>query len=386
MRRDDFTLESPGELIFNVSGGLTFVPHPLPPALQLSTAIYKRVGDVSTLLGRLDGIARTLPDPTILIRSFVRREAQLSSYIENTYAGYGEVASADRQDPTQSMPEPVRETLNAERAILAGVDAVFKKNQPITLSLIRGMHSVLLSNVRGHETRGSFRTKQVYIGNPASGVEGARFVPAPSASVEELMRQLQTYMQSDDDLPPLVRLAMLHYQFECIHPFEDGNGRLGRILILLGLCQHQILSVPLLNASVYFERNRRAYYDALLEVSTHGRWSAWIAFFVQGLGVAAQESIDKLDELRSLQTLYHERMRSGRNSASMLNLVDQLFVTPILTIPQAKEIMGVSWPTAKSAMTKLLNAKIVRADASASPTRYVADTILKAVNAEPTRR
>ncbi len=386
MDRCEFTSDSPGELIANTFGGLTFVPNPLPPTLQISAAAHKRVGEVSTLLGRLDGIARTLPDPAILIRSFVRREAQLSSYIENTYAGYDEVATADRQDSAAAMPEPIRETLNAERAILAGVDAVFEKKQPVTLALIRGMHSVLLSSVRGHESRGRFRTKQVYIGNAAAGVEGARFVPPPSTSVDELMRQLQGYMHAEDDLSPLVRLALLHYQFECIHPFEDGNGRLGRILILLGLCQHGILSVPLLNASLHFERNRKTYYDALLDVSTRGRWSAWITFFVEGLGVAAEESIGKLDELRTLQSGYHARIRSGRNSASMLNLVDQLFITPVLTIPQAQEIMGVSWPTAKSAIAKLLVAKIVRADESTSPTRYIADTILKAVNAEPTRR
>jgi Fic family protein len=359
----------------------------LPPKLRLAPGDYNRVSEVSNLLGRLDGIARTLPDPTILIRSLVRREAQLSSYIENTFARFDEIAFADREERGSATADAqVIETLNAERAILAGVDAVFKRHQPITNGLIRQMHEVLLTGVRGHETRGRFREVQVYIGNHSLAIDGARFVPAPSHLLPELMERFESYLTGDDDLPALLQIGLLHYQFESIHPFEDGNGRLGRILVLLGLCRHELLSVPLLNASLHFERNRQAYYDALLRVSTHGDWSGWLSFFLEGLRVAVIESMQKLTELLSLQREYHNLIRSARNSSILLTLVDNLFISPVVTIPQAAELMDVSWTAANTSVQKLVGAGILRAQPSGKTTRYVADTVLKAVNAEPTRR
>lgn len=376
----------PGELLKNLDGRLTFVPEALPPKLRLSPGDYNRVSEVSNLLGRLDGIARTLPDPTILIRSFVRREAQLSSYIENTFARFDEIAFADREEGRPTSGGQVIETLNAERAILVGVEAVFKRRQPVTNSLIRQMHEVLLTGVRGHDTRGRFREVQVYIGNHHLGIDGARFVPAPPHMIAELMEQFETYLTGSDELPALLQIGLLHYQFESIHPFEDGNGRLGRILVLLGLCRHELLSVPLLNASLHFERNRQAYYDALLRVSTHGDWAGWLSFFLEGLRVAVIESMQKLTELLSLQREYHNLIRTARNSSILLTLVDNLFISPVVTIPQAAELMGVSWPAANTSVQKLVNAGILRPRPSGKTTRYVADTVLKAVNAEPTRR
>lgn len=386
MEPKGFKPQKTGRLLRNLDGRLTFVPDPLPPKLRLAPRDYEWVSEVSNLLGRLDGIARTLPDPTILIRSFVRREAQLSSYIENTFARFDEMAVADRDEGRSTAGGEVVETLNAERAILAGVDAVFFRGQPVTNALIRQMHEVLLMGVRGHETRGRFREVQVYIGNQSSGIDGARFVPAPPHMLPELMEEFERYLTGADELPSLLQLGLLHYQFETIHPFEDGNGRLGRILVLLGLCRHELLSVPLLNASLHFERNRQAYYDALLRVSTHGDWVGWLWFFLEGLRVAAIESTQKLTELLSLQREYHALIRSSRNSSVLLTLVDSLFISPVVTVPQAAELMRVSWPAANTSVQKLVSAGILRARPSGKTTRYVADTVLKAVNAEPTRR
>jgi Fic family protein len=337
-------------------------------------------------LGRLDGIALTLPEPTILIRSFVRREAQLSSYIENTYARYDEIADADHEEAPTSSNAQALETLNAERAILAGVRAVYERQQPVTNSLIRQMHEVLLTRVRGHETRGRFRERQVYIGNKSLGLDGARFVPPASHLVPELMEDFQRSWREGDEHFALVRIAMLHYQFESIHPFEDGNGRLGRILILLSLCSYGLLTVPLLNASVHFERHRQEYYDGLLRVSTAGDWAGWVAYFLEGLRVAAIESTQKLTELLSLQREYHALIRSARNSALLLTLLDNLFIRPVITIPEAAEIMNVTWSAANTSVQKLIESGILRPRAGGKPVRYVADAILKAVNAEPTRR
>ncbi len=368
---------------------MTFVPDSLPisSGLELRPALLRRIGAVDNMLGRLDGKAQALPDRKILIRSFVRREAQLSSYIENTFARYEEVAAAQQSGRREGIKDQVWETLNAEIAINAGVDAVFTRGQPITLGLIRHMHSLLLEGVRGHETRGKFRDVQVYIGNREQNIENARFVPAPPHMVVELMDRFQQYVPWDENLPAIAQLALLHYQFETIHPFEDGNGRLGRILILLGLCQHKLLTVPLLNASLHFERNRQEYYDALLSVSTQGDWNRWIAFFVEGLDVAAKESMQKLTELSDLQSDYHDRLRSARNSALLLTLVDNLFVAPIVTVSKAAKLMNLTYPSAQNSIRKLIDAGILSEIKPRSlPARFVAKAILKAVNAEPSHR
>ncbi len=359
---------------------------PLPPSLTLSTAQVRQIDFVSNALGRLDGTAKGLPDRKILVRSFVRREAQLSSYIENTYARYEDVAVADTGTVRGEIAGPVRETLNAERAINSGIEAVFDNGRPVTLQLIRQMHSILLENVRGHESRGRFRDVQVYIGS-SRDFDSARFVPAPAHQLNELMDQFSAYLIGPDDLPVAVRLALIHYQFETIHPFEDGNGRLGRILILLGLCQHQMLTVPLLNASLYFEQNRQQYYDGLLRVSTHGDWLGWISFFVEGLRFATVESLKKLDELVTLRATYHQRLQEARNSALLIKLVDALFIQPVMNISTAAATMGVTYAAAQRSVEKLIRAGILKqVQPNAVPAKFVANDILKAVNAEPTRR
>ncbi len=386
MNTSIFTAESPGKLVKNFHGVHAFVPSDLPPRIELPISLVRSISVVDNLLGRLDGTAKALPDRKILVRSFVRREAQLSSYIENTFARYDEVANAESQPESSEMDEPIRETLNAERAISTGVEAVFERGLPVTLALIKRMHGILLDRVRGHHSRGKFREKQVYIGS-SSDVANARFVPPPSHFVGDLMEPLAAYLEDREDLPAAVRLALIHYQFEVIHPFEDGNGRLGRILILLGLCQHKMLTVPLFNASLHFERNRGEYYDCLLSVSTHGDWLKWIRFFVEGLRVAAIESLAKLDELAQLRSRYHQQLQSARNSALLIKLVDELFIRPVIRVSDAAKTMGVTYPPALKSIQKLIDARILTpVRPQSSPARFIAKGILKAVNAEPTRR
>jgi Fic family protein len=387
MNQTDFQSSPPGRLIRNLEGRLIFVPEPLPPRLTLPTSFAKRLSEVDNLLGRLDGTAQALPDQRILIRSFVRREAQLSSYIENTYARYDEIAAAEAAGQKAEIKEPIRETFNAERAINAGVSAVFDRGHPVSVALIRQMHELLLAGVRGDESRGRFRDRQVYIGKEHEDVQLARFVSAPAHLIAELMESFGGYLSGTDDLPAVIQIGLLHYQFETIHPFQDGNGRLGRILILLGLCQHKLLTVPLLNASLHFERNQQEYYDGLLRVSTHGDWNGWLSFFIEGLRVAVTESMSKLTELTDLQRQYHDRLRSARNSALLLTLVDHLFIKPVITISDAARLMKVTYPSAQNSVQKLVHAKILaEIKPRTTPARFIARSILKAVNAEPTRR
>lgn len=386
MDQRQFKKSSPGKLVRNLDGLSTFRPNPLYPTFALTPEIQQLLTEVTVTLGRLDGMTQLLPDPTILIKSFVRREAQLSSYIENTFAKYDELAEAAGEKNKDKISEQTLETLNAERAIMAGVTAVAERQQPVSNALIRSLHEVLLGNVRGRECRGKYREKQVYIGSATLGIEDARFVPPAAHLVPELMDEFQEAWQGGKEHFALIRIAMLHYHFETIHPFEDGNGRIGRLLTLLGLCTFGLLRLPLLNASLHFERNRQQYYDGLLRVSTEGDWSNWIRFFLEGLRVAAVESSQKLGELLSLQREYHNLLRSARNSALLLTLVDQLFIAPVLTINQAAELMGVTHSAATTSIQKLIDAGILRIRRPGKPALYVADTILKAVNAEPTRR
>jgi Fic family protein len=382
----DFTSDAPGQLIQNLEGRLTFLPNPLPPKIDWPNTLLKQASDVSNVLGRLDGIASGLPDQQILIRSFVRREAQLSSFIENTYARYEEVAELQREKRPTNKRSEVWETWNAEQAINAGVEAVFEHGQPITLSLIRQIHGLLLDGVRGGHAKGRFRDVQVYIGKAHESPEQARFVPPPCTALLEAMEQFQHYLSGENDLPALLQIGLLHYQFETIHPFEDGNGRLGRILVLLGLCQHRLLTVPLLNASLYFERHRQDYYDALLGVSSHGKWVNWLSFFVEGIRVAAEEAIEKLRELNGLKRAYYDQIHAIRGTGMLLKLVDNLFVSPRINIADAVGILGVSTEAARQNVKKLVGIGVLRQIDGVYPALFVADTILKAVNAEPTRR
>lgn len=386
MNAQDFKRFAPGKLVKNLDGRSTFCPATLYPVIKLTPAIQQLITDVEINLGRLDGMTKVLPDRAILIRSFVRREAQLSSYIENTYAKYDEMAVADREPKVERISAQVRETLNAERAIMAGVEAVVERQHPVNNALVRQMHSVLLAGTRGDHCRGRYREKQVYIGDEALGIDAARFVPPAAHLIPELMAQFESSWHEGQEHFSLVRIAILHYQFETIHPFEDGNGRLGRILTLLGLCTFGLLTVPLLNASLHFERNRQSYYDGLLRVSTRGDWTGWITFFLEGLRVAAVESTEKLNELLALQREYHAALRSARNSALLLTLVDHLFINPVITIPDAADVMGVTVAAARTSVQRLMDVGILRIRSAGKPTSYVADRILKAVNAEPTRR
>lgn len=384
MRADDFTTNLAGDLVQNPEGRLAFVPRMLPPQLDIDNALQQRCLDTAVLLGRLD-IAKALPDPHLLIRSFARREAVITSYIENTFADYDQLGLFERDPSLEKAVHDVREVHNAERAILAGTSAVHN-GRPISCGLLTDLQSMLLDGVRGGERkRGVFRSRQVYIGNAAQGMDGARFVPPPFTFVRDLMENLEGYIRTPQDATlSLLRIGVVHYQFESIHPYEDGNGRVGRLLVLMQLCASGLLSLPVLNPSLYFEQNRRRYYDALLDVSLHGRWNEWLAFFVDGIAAAARDAIERLDAMRRLSQRYHEQLRSSRNPAALLRVLDELFVSPRIRIPDVAQIAGVSYPTAQSYVNKLVAAGILREMTDTSPRTFRADEIMATVGTERT--
>jgi len=303
-------------------------------------------------------------NPFLVGSPLLHREAILSSRIEGTITTPEELVLFEvgkrPAGPGPSRAEDTREVRNYIGAMRHGLGRL--QELPVCLRLIREIHSVLLADVRGGRERpGEFRTAQNYIGRHATdSIQDARFVPPPVHEMRDLLRDLETYIASDTDpLPLLIRLALVHYQFEAIHPFRDGNGRVGRLLIPLLLCEHERLSEPLLYLSAFFERHRQAYYDLLLDVSCSGAWMRWIRFFLQGVHDCANEAAAQVEGLLGLRQRYHERFQSARSSALLIKLIDELFKRPAITIGETASLLEVTPASASYNLRKLADAGIV---------------------------
>lgn len=280
------------------------------------------------------------------------------------------------------------EVYNAEQVINFAVAAMQNRERPISISLFKEMHKLLLRGIpTDAEVVGDFRRKPVFIGKRSLGPQHARFVPPPDIFVRELMEQLCDHLAEAPTCPPLIDTAIAHYQFETIHPFEDGNGRLGRALILLKLCRDSCLRVPVLNPSLYFEAHREAYYDGLLAVSQSGDWTQWIDFFLRGMVYAAEDAIGRIQAIRTLMTQYRNELHRARTSVLLLGLVDQLFIYPRITISMAAEIMKISKEAARKHVERLVDAKILKEITGRTTSRiFVATRILETVRVVPTKR
>lgn len=338
-------------------GGVAFAPQPMPVELALASDSIRLLSEADYALGRLAGAAGRLVNPYLIGQPLLRREAILSSRIEGTFTTPEQLVLLEAGVPTPGedvrTAEDTREVLNYVRAMEHGL--VLLKTIPVSLRLIREVHQVLLDGVRGGQERpGAFRTEQNYIGSRGAAIDDARFVPPP---VPEMLVALDQWERDlhrrPDPLPLIVRLALAHYQFETIHPFRDGNGRVGRLLIPLLLCEHERLHDPLLYMSAFFDRHRLQYVDLLLRVSTHGDWNAWIAFFLRGVVECAQEGQHLTDDLLALRERYHAAVRSARSSGLLGTLIDDLFRLPTITISRTTELLGVTPAAASSNLRKL---------------------------------
>jgi Fic family protein len=386
MKIEDFQEDAPGELVANLDGLRTFVPKPLPPALIWDDELVGIHSAADRALARLSGVGDFGGiNPHLLIRPFVRREAVLSSQIEGTQTTLSELYLFE-QAPAGAEPQTdVREVLNYVRALESGLESL--KYRPLGCSMIRELHHQLLSGVRGSEaTRGVFRQQQVFIGRAYGPVEEARFVPPPSLHVGQLMSDLEVFLQAPGSLPPLVRSALAHYQFEAIHPFEDGNGRVGRLLITLMMCGEKLLRLPLLYLSAYFERNRQEYYDRLLEVSQRGAWRNWLEFFLRGVAHEATDAIERIQVLMHLRAEYQGTVRKAGAPASVIRLVDELFRSPVITIKQAGAVLGLTPAATRTQIDRLVTAHILDEITGGKRNMvFVARGILDAVNSENPR-
>lgn len=303
MRREGFAPGAPGTLVRTDEGAWAFVPNPLAPTFSYDESLVKLLTDATLALGKLDGVAQTLLDPHLLVGPFLRREAVASSRIEGTVTNLEQLLLFEESHRLPDTPGDVREVANYVQALEYGLRR--PPERPISLGLIREMHQVLMHDVRGgRHGPGQFRRVQNLIGQRGQRVADARFVPPPPTELPRLLDDFERFIAGPSELSPLIRLAFAHYQFEAIHPFEDGNGRLGRLLIALLLGEWGIVGQPLLSVSRYFDHHRDAYIDGLLAVSQRGDWRGWVELFLTAVLTQAEDALTRSRRLLDLRERY----------------------------------------------------------------------------------
>jgi Fic family protein len=380
MNPKDFRNPEVGKALLPQTGYWAFIPAPLPPNLGWPLPLVSALSEAERDLSKLTTLAGAVPFPRLLIQPFVRREAVLSSRIEGTHASLTDLYTYESAQMSFLEPsDDVREVYNYVRALDYGLERV--KTLPVSLRLIRELHGKLMENVRGGNlTPGEFRRTQNWIGPAGSTLATATYVPPPIDEMNISLDGLEKFIHAGSDIPALVRAAMIHYQFEAIHPFLDGNGRVGRLLMVLLFCEWGLLPQPLLNLSVYFEHYRQEYYDRLLAVSQRGEWDEWVRFFLRGVSLQAKDSVARLGRLQGLRAQYQVLVASERNPKRMEQVLDFLFMRPIISIGQLQDGLAINFVTAKRYVEKLALAGILHEATGYSRNRiFRADEILKAV-------
>jgi len=342
---------SPGRWQKIAGDAQAFVPNPLPPPITWSPELVHALSDADRLLGRLAGEGRRLPNPHLLIRPFVRREAVLSSRIEGTQATLGELLASEAGAAVDRSPDDLREVGNYVVALEYGIERL--KSLPLSLRLICELHKKLMHGVRGGQAApGEFRRTQNWIGRPGSTISTATYIPTPPDELMNCLGAWETFLH-DKKLPPLIHVALAHYQFEAVHPFLDGNGRVGRLLISLFLIERGILPVPLLYLSAFFEASRRDYYDNLLGVTRRGAWNEWLIYFLNGVARQSEDAISRSERINQLLSDWRELV-AGTPSQAPLKVLDRIAANPFVTIRGLEKALKTSYNTAARAVELLM--------------------------------
>ncbi len=350
MNSADYRSPKAGRVIQTSLGYAAFVPAPLPPEIAYTAELVRALSRADQALSELSGLGRHLPNPHILIAPYVRREAVLSSRIEGTRTNIEELLRDEVESGSEGAGgEDVREVRNYVAALERGIKRLGEL--PLSLRLVREIHDRLMEGVRGGgATPGEFRKSQNWIGPPGSTLSTATYVPPPPAEMTEALGAWEQFLHERESVPDLVQCALMHEQFEAIHPFLDGNGRVGRLLITLFLIERGRLSQPLLYLSDYVERHRQDYYELLQRVRTDGDWTGWLMFFLSGVEETAREAVGRAGTLTDLREEFRARLTSSPRAVALL---DQLFVNPYVTVARAAELLRVSNPTARQAVAAL---------------------------------
>lgn len=340
-----------------------FVPAPLPPQppLAIDDEMLDVLSRADRALGRLDGSTEALPNPDLFVMMYVRKEAVLSSQIEGTQASLAEVLEQEAKVLDPVIPTDVGEVLNYVHALNYGIERL--QTLPLSLRLICEIHERLMEGTRGQERNpGEFRRSQNWIGPAGSSLKTARFVPPAPTDMHQALGDWELFLHADRPMPLLLRIGFAHAQFETIHPFLDGNGRIGRLLITFFLYERGALKRPLLYLSHYFKQNRLEYYDRLQAVRDKGDWEGWMKFFLRGIAVVANEATDVARRIVSMReserSLIQERC--GRTAADALKLHERLFEHPYVTIAKVQNITGREFPTANRLVASLVELNILR--------------------------
>ena len=364
---------------FSVRGPAPYVafdPRPLPQELSLSPTTIMKLSDADSALGRLAGAGRLLPNPHLLVNAYITREAVASSRIEGTQASVTEVLAATLSGETPR--DDIREVGNYVAALNHGLQRI-AGGFPLALRLVKEMHEILMQGVRGHErTPGEFRRSQNWISSPDNRPTTARFVPPPVDLLPDALGNWERYLHDEDPrLPLLIRCALLHYQFETIHPFLDGNGRLGRLFIVLYLNERGRLPAPLLYVSSYFEARKPEYYDRLQMVRERGEIQQWLVFFLDAIEAQATDAITRAEELSDLREKYRGELAGSRSRA--VELVDLALAQPILTVRYARESLGMTQPGAANLLRQLTGLGILTqvGEGSGRQQRWFAHDVLQ---------
>lgn len=354
-----------GRYVMQPSGYRAFVPNPLPPdpPLAFSSELMGLLSEADRKLGRLDGVTQVLPNPDLFVSMYVKKEALLSSQIEGTQASLQDVLAIEES----RLNDDTLEVANYIEAMNFGLDRL--REFPLSLRLIREIHARLLATGRGSErTPGEFRHSQNWIGAQGCTLNEAAYVPPALEDMHEALGDLETFFYDHADLPTLIKIALIHAQFETIHPFLDGNGRMGRLLITFWLCNEGVLSKPVLYLSYFFKRNRQEYYDRLMDVRHKGAWEEWLAFFLRGIAQTSEEGVASAKRIIELQSECVHRINEERLSANHAALLDRLFESPSVSKRKVAAMLGVSEPTAKNVIDNLCRLGILK-DAAPSAQR-----------------
>lgn len=360
MKPNEFRNSKVGKAIRTQTGYWAFIPAQLSPEIEWTTSLISALSDADRELSKLTTLAGNFPFPRLLTQPFLRREAVLSSRIEGTRASLADLYNYESAQLSFLEPtDDVREVHNYVLALDYGLERL--ETLPVSLRLIREIHAKLMEGVRGGNlTPGKFRKTQNWIGPAGSTIETATYVPPPLDEMQNALSDLEKFIHADTEIPTLARAGMIHYQFEAIHPFLDGNGRVGRLIIMLLFHEWNVLSQPLLNLSAYFEHYRQEYYDHLLAVSQHGKWEEWLRFFLRGISIQAQDSVFRMTRLQGIRTKYEVLVQVDRNSVRMAAVIDFIFSRPILSIKQLETALDLPYMAAKRYIEKLVDANVLQ--------------------------
>ena len=344
----DFKNSPNGQVIQTQKGYSAFIPNPLPPKIEWGDSLANALARANFLLGKLSKEGSLLPNPHMLIRPFITKEAVLSSRIEGTHTTLGEILANDASNTIPCDLEDLQEVRNYIVALDYGLERL--GSLPLSIRLIRELHEKLMAGVRGkHATPGEFRRSQNWIGPPGRTLATAKYIPPPPEEMLDALSAFESFLHNRT-LPPLVHIALCHYQFEAIHPFLDGNGRVGRLLITLLLIEHQLLCTPLLYLSAFFEATRRDYYDHLYYVSRNGAWEEWLVYFLNGVAVQSEDALSRAQRINGLLNQWKEDVKGNTN---LTKIIEHFAANPYLTARKIESDLGISYSTSQRGIAKL---------------------------------